>query len=104
MMSPKPPRPHEMANYDPHRRLAASIIYRALQDSKLPDATEALAWLASSAAEPYFDMLDMPQTNFLLRSGWIPRAKRALKALPTAPADQISTIANSLEYLQEYAE
>lgn len=39
---------------------------------------EALAWLASTRAEVYFDLLEIPQSSALIHSGWMELAREHL--------------------------
>jgi hypothetical protein len=56
------------------RRVAAAVLHRAVSDAQgieYERCEEAIAWLASQAAEPYFALVEMPQSTFLLRAGWL---------------------------------
>ncbi len=61
------------------RRFLSTVITRALSDAEEGDL-KALCWLASTAATPYFEALDFPQSTVLARSGWRSWARRAIYA------------------------
>jgi hypothetical protein len=84
----------------PHaRRFLSTVLTRALTDASRGDV-DAVCWLASRAATPYFDALDFPQSTVLMRSGW---REWAAKALPSATAPQSALLAQTEDYLASLA-
>lgn len=79
------------------RRLAAAVILRALTDARAGDK-EALQWLGSRGAERYFDLLGVPQSNFLLKVGWVGLAKHSTHPLQRS----VQTTLEHLESLSSH--
>lgn len=77
------------------RRLASSVLCRALDDARAGDPY-AVTWLGSRAAEIWFDFLDFPQSTVLLRSGWLDMAE---EVLPHAPESLYIPILTTRTYL-----
>ena len=61
----------------PAKRLSVAMLTSAMSDASRGDR-HAVAWLSSRQAEKWFDMVDIPQSSFLARSGWMEWAREAL--------------------------
>lgn len=97
-------------SYEDARRLSVAVLDRAFSDARgveWDNQVEALAWLASTRAEVYFDLLEIPQSSALIHSGWMELAEDALwdpkgdpKPIGDADLAQISTIITTHAYLR----
>lgn len=83
----------------PDRRLCAAVVHRAVEDARA-GVVEAIAWLASNQASAWLDVLDMPQSSLLLKSGWLDWAAVALED-PKLPEEARGVIEFTLEYLSD---
>lgn len=84
------------------RHLAAAVLQRAVQDARGVECSapaEALAWLSSKHATIWMDLLDIPQSDFLLRAGWVELAEQALQTPADLTEDQLTCIQLSLQHL-----
>lgn len=97
------------------RRLAAATVLCALKDAKGRrggDRVEAIAWLASTKATLYLDLVEIQQSSLLTKCGWLEWAAEIIhesifcyddegEHLPGFPIadDQISVILGSYKYL-----
>lgn len=59
------------------RRFLAIVLNKAIADAEEGDV-EAICWLGSRAATPYFEALEYPQSTVLNRRGWREWARAAL--------------------------
>lgn len=90
-------------SYQAVQRVAADTLILAFDDARNGDY-HALAWLASRQAEPFFDLVNMPQSSFLARSGWVALARKAIStAHDDLAPDWADTLQASLDYLEELA-
>lgn len=78
---------------------------RDAQGRKGSDRVEALAWLASTRASLFLDLLEIPQSTLLTRSGWMEWAQEARKGVPyNMTYEQYTVITDSLRYLRDLKE
>ena len=106
-----------MNDQESARRLCAAMIQCAIKDAggrKGGDRVFAIAWLASTDATKYLDLLDIPQSTLLTRCGWMEWAEEVIltsifcyddegEYLPgfPIPDNQYSIIGDSYKYLKE---
>lgn len=85
-------------SYFADRRLCAALVHRAVEDARGGDVT-AIVWLGSKSATEWLELLDMPQSSLLLKSGWIDWAEVALEG--TLTDFQRGVLISTLEYLHD---
>jgi hypothetical protein len=83
-------------NVAPERRLCAAVVHKAVQDAR-GGHVEAIVWLASTEATKWLDLLDMPQSSLLIKSGWLDWASVALEGDLTD--NQRAVLLSTLSYL-----
>ncbi len=97
-----------MNDPDSARRLCAAVVQCALRDAegrKDIDRVEAIAWLASKDCTLYLDLLEMPQSTLLTRSGWMDWAAEVLLDSTTPMyTEHFGVISHTLDYLQDLQE
>lgn len=84
-------------------RLSMGLFECALRDAsgrEAGDRAEALAWLASRQAAPYYDLLGIEQSGFLMRCGWLNWASDLLNGPFTPiPYAHLACIMDTHHYL-----
>ena len=89
-------------------RLAAATVLCAPKDAggrRGADRVEAIAWLASTRATIWLDLLDIQQSTLLTRCGWMDWVREVEEDLGNLPylanEDVIDTICRTLTYLED---
>jgi len=81
------------------KALAAAVLFDSIRAGRRGDPQE-IAWLASTSAQKWLDLLNIPQSTMLKKIGWMDWARKVIEGRRGDPSQRV-VIAQSLHYMED---